>query len=137
MKELKTTVVWLHASLQALCCEHTSCEETCPRPQSTLDPGGPIAGTQMRSSSYLVLEEIRSHFIINWFHALASPANLLHLQGPRCTEALVHGGDGGGQGASPSENRWMERYRTHTYIYIFAISSAHLYHSSSFSQPAA
>ena len=43
----------------------------------------------MRSGAYLVLEDTRPHFIISWFHALDSLANLPNLQGRWCKEALL------------------------------------------------
>ena len=90
-----------------------SCEHTYLPPQRVLDPERLIVGTEMRSRPYLVLVETQSYFIISWFHALGSPANLLNLQGPWRREALIHAGDGRGQDASESEDGWMERYLTY------------------------
>lgn len=54
----------------------------CLPPQSALDAERLIVGTEMRSRPNLVLVETQLYFIISWFHALGSPANLLNLQGP-------------------------------------------------------
>lgn len=89
------------------------CEKTHLPPQSALDPERPIVGTEMRGRPYLVLIETQPYFIISWFRALGSPANLHNLQGPWCGEALIHAEDGRGQDARKSENGWMERFWTY------------------------
>lgn len=61
--------VWLRIDISALL-------------QSALDAERLIVGTEMRSRPNLVLVETQLYFIISWFHALGSPANLLNLQGP-------------------------------------------------------
>lgn len=108
-----------------------SCEHTYLPPQRVLDPERLIVRTEMRSRPYLVLVETQSYFIISWFHALGSLANLLNLQGPWCREALIHAGDGRGQNASESEDGWMERYLTYfcnflrLFLLLFFITAAH------------
>lgn len=107
------------------------CEKTYLPPQSALDPERLIVGTEMRSRPYLVLVETQPYFIISWFHALGSPANLLNLQGPRCREAFIHAEDGRGQDARKSENGWMERYWTYLcnflclLLLLYFITAAH------------
>lgn len=108
-----------------------------PLPRIALDLEMLIAGTEMRSRPYLVLEETQPYFIISWFHALGSLANLLNLQGPQCKEALIRTEDGRGQDARKKWERTDKMIQDIFLQFPLAIPPSPLYHSNPFSQPAA
>lgn len=89
------------------------------------DPERLIVGTEMRSRPYLVLVESQPYFIISWFHALGSPANLLNLQGPWCREALIHAEDVRGQDARKSENGTYLCNFLRLCLLLYFITAAH------------
>lgn len=89
------------------------------------DPERLIVGTEMRSRPYLGLVESQPYFIISWFHALGSPANLLNLQGPWCREALIHAEDVRGQDARKSENGTYLCNFLRLCLLLYFITAAH------------
>lgn len=102
---------------------------------SALDPERPIVAAETRSRPYLVRVEAQPYFIISWFHAPASPDNLLNLQAPWCVEALIQAEDVRGQDARKSQDGWMDAEddkethlcnSLHLCFLLFFISTAHV-----------
>lgn len=117
--------VWLRIDISALL-------------QSALDAERLIVGTEMRSRPNLVLVETQLYFIISWFHALGSPANLSSIS--RVPDAGKHSSTQRMVEGSGCQKEQEQMGGTILDIFVQfppPIPPVLLYHSSPFSQAAA